>query len=40
MIILALLAATLGAIGLWHVISDFVEAWPRLKRLMIEDWKK
>ena len=40
MIILALLSATLGAIGLWHVISDFMEAWPRLKRLMKEDWRR
>lgn len=40
MILLALLAATLGAIGLWHVISDFVEPWPRLRDLMMEDWRR
>jgi hypothetical protein len=29
-----LLTASMGLIGLFWVISDFVEAWPRLVRLM------
>lgn len=39
MIYLGIAGAALGAIGLWHVISDFAAAWPRIKQLLRSEWK-